>query len=131
MEKIIGKKRSSSGASSMSDTVFKWDRSHSEVGDTLQYFNAFHSSRSWCCFSEETTNNGGYEWLERDLLVNRLFVGLFLMHNNVEFTFTYTFNNYVENLSLPCALIFVPFSLSTLSGIFISRNVSISLKQYP
>ena len=28
--------------------MFKADRSHSEVGDTLRYFNSVSSSKSWC-----------------------------------------------------------------------------------
>lgn len=28
--------------------MFKSDRSHSEVGDTLRYFNSFATSKSWC-----------------------------------------------------------------------------------
>ena len=28
--------------------LFKTDRSHSEVGDTLRYFNSVSTSKSWC-----------------------------------------------------------------------------------
>ncbi len=45
------------------DALFKTDRSHSEVGDTLRYFNSVTSSQSWgglgdfhddlCCSGEE------------------------------------------------------------------------------
>ena len=32
----------------MNSKVLKTDRSHSEVGDTLRYFNSVSSSKSWC-----------------------------------------------------------------------------------
>ena len=32
----------------MKPSLYKTDRSHSEVGDTLRYFNSVSSSKSWC-----------------------------------------------------------------------------------
>ena len=29
-------------------SLYKTDRSHSEVGDTLRYFNSVSTSKSWC-----------------------------------------------------------------------------------
>ena len=35
-------------AARMKSSLYKTDRSHSEVGDTLRYFNSVSSSKSWC-----------------------------------------------------------------------------------
>lgn len=32
----------------MKSSLYKTDRSHSEVGDTLRYFNSVSTSKSWC-----------------------------------------------------------------------------------
>ena len=37
-----------STAARMKPSLYKTDRSHSEVGDTLRYFNSVSSSKSWC-----------------------------------------------------------------------------------
>ena len=38
----------STAAARMKSSLYKTDRSHSEVGDTLRYFNSVSSSKSWC-----------------------------------------------------------------------------------
>ena len=40
-----------------------------KVGDTLRYFNAFHSSKSWCCVGDDFTPDTISQWIDRDLLV--------------------------------------------------------------
>ena len=46
-----------SPAARMKSSLYKTDRSHSEVGDTLRYFNSVSSSKSWC---GDVGSYGGY-----------------------------------------------------------------------
>ena len=46
-----------STAARMKPSLYKTDRSHSEVGDTLRYFNSVSSSKSWC---GDVGGGGGY-----------------------------------------------------------------------
>ena len=46
-----------STAARMKSSLYKTDRSHSEVGDTLRYFNSVSSSKSWC---GDVGGGGGY-----------------------------------------------------------------------
>ena len=40
-------------------STYKTDRSHSEVGDTLRYFNSVSTSKSWCGDVSSFGGNGG------------------------------------------------------------------------
>ena len=50
------------------NSVFKTDRSHSEVGDTLRYFNSVSTSRSWCSGGGGVGGDEGLVYCCSDLL---------------------------------------------------------------
>ncbi len=72
-----------------------------QVGDTLRYFNAFHSSKSWCCVGDDLTPDAITHWIDRDLLVTSIFEKtLLLKQNSFYLSFSVNRLNHLNRLNL-------------------------------